>query len=138
MRTVLLVPIHLDALYVKEGRRVIQPIADFTRLPYFDGERDVNASTAWLSEEIMSEAFQDEHFFLDKGIHLHWALPQALTRAAYDDSGSAFPPLPDRWLVTQGREISGRPTIENQWVVESNCLHPDDPSEKEPQQAGIA
>ncbi|HKQ78708.1 MAG TPA: hypothetical protein VJ810_33735, partial [Blastocatellia bacterium] len=138
MRTVLLVPIHLDALYVKEGRRVIQPMADFTKLPHFDGERDVNASIAWLSEEIVSESFQDEHFFLDKGIHLHWAFPQALTRASHDGSGSTFPPLPDRWLVTQGREINGRQIVESQWVVESNYLYPDDQPVTVPQRAGVA
>jgi hypothetical protein len=129
-RTVVLVPIHLDALYVKEGRRVLQPTADFTRLPYFNGERDVNASIAWLSEEIVSEAFQDERLYLEKGVHLHWALPTALTRASYraeaGNSASTFPPLPDRWLITRGREIDGNPTVEKQWVVESNYLWPDD------------
>ncbi len=132
MQTVLLAPIHLDALYVKEGRRVCQPMADFSRLPYFDGKRDVNASVAWLSEEIVAEPFQDEHFFLDKGIHLHWSFPKALTRAA--DLGNknggppAFPPLPNRWLVTQGREVNNKPSVEKQWVVESDYLWPDDPT----------
>jgi hypothetical protein len=135
MQTVLLAPIHLDALYVKEGRRVSQPMADFTRLPYFDGKRDISASVAWLSEEIVAEPFQDEHFFLDKGIHLHWSFPQALTRAIYPGSGNEelpiFPPLPNRWLVTQGREINGQARIEKQWVVESDYLWPDDPDGKE-------
>ena len=134
MQSVLLVPIHLDALYVKEGRRVCQPQADFSRLPYFDGRRDVNASTAWLSEEIVAEPFQDEHFFLEKGIHLHWSFPQALTRARYlgdtADGPPAFPALPNRWLVTRGREGAGAPTIEKQWVVESDYLWPEDPGGK--------
>jgi len=134
MQTVLLAPIHLDALYVKEGRRVCQPMADFSRLPYFDGKRDVNASVAWLSEETVAEPFQDEHFFLDKGIHLHWSFPKALTRAP--DRGKKngppeFPPLPNRWLVTQGREINGKSRIEKQWVVESDYLWPDDPTGQE-------
>jgi hypothetical protein len=135
MQTILLAPIHLDALYVKEGRRVCQPMADFSRLPYFDGKRDVNASIAWLSEEIVSEPFQDEHFFLDKGIHLHWSFPQALMRAIHPGPGNAgpsvFPPLPNRWLVTQGRMIEGLQQIEKQWVVESDFLWPDDPIAKE-------
>lgn len=138
----LLVPTHLDALYVKEGRRVLQPMADFTQLPHFNGERDVNASNAWLSEEIVAESFQDQHFFLEQGIHLHWALPQALTRAAQrendTDRTSTFPPLPDRWLVTQGREFNGQPVIERQWVVESNYLHPENSSTKESSPGGIA
>ena len=134
MQTVILAPIHVDALYVREGRRVSQPMADFTRLPYFDGARDVNASIAWLSEEIVAEPFQDEHFFLEKGIHLHWSFPQALTRAVYSgdvrEGPPVFPRLPNRWLVTRGREGAGAPTIEKQWVIESDYLWPEDPDGK--------
>ena len=141
MQTVLLAPIHVDALYVKEGRRVCQPMADFSRLPYFDGKRDINSSVAWLSEEIVAEPFQDEHFFLDKGIHLHWSFPKALTRAISPRSGnddqSSFPPLPNRWLVTRGHEINGK-VIETQWVVESDYLWPDYPDTKEMPRRSVA
>ncbi|MDX2030050.1 MAG: hypothetical protein SF339_05235 [Blastocatellia bacterium] len=142
MQTVILAPIHVDALYVREGRRVSQPMADFTRLPYFDGSRDVNASIAWLSEEIVAEPFQDEHFFLDKGIHLHWSFPQALTRAIHlgkaGDGAPTFPPLPNRWLVTRGREGAGAPTIEKQWVIESDYLWPEDPEGRTPAGCSVA
>jgi hypothetical protein len=127
--TVLLVPIHLDALYVKEARRVVQPTADFTRLPYADEDRDVNASVPWLSEEIVSDAFQNEHIILEKGIHLHWLFPKALTTGSHtangESGGSEFPPAPDRWLVTQGQMTNGSPVVENQWVIESNYLWPE-------------
>ncbi|WP_150049143.1 hypothetical protein [Methylomonas rhizoryzae] len=135
MRTVVLVPIHLDALYVKQGRRVAEPGADFSRLPYFDGTRDVNSSIAWLSEAVVTQPFQDRHFFLEKGIHLHWAFPAALTRGA---DGGGFPALPDRWLITQGRERGGRRQIESQWIVESNYLFPEDDSSQDPKHRSIA
>ena len=35
MKNALLVPIHLDALVLKNDRTVIGPMADFTRLPLF-------------------------------------------------------------------------------------------------------
>jgi len=135
MRTVVLVPIHLDALYVKQGRRVAEPGADFSRLPYFDGKRDVNGSIAWLSEAVVSQPFQDRHFFLEKGIHLHWAFPAALTRGG---EGGVFPALPDRWLVTQGRERGGRRQIESQWILESNYLVPESESSQTPLQRSVA
>src|SRR5215207_1048801 len=36
------------------------------------------------------------------GVYLHWALPDALTRGAGDETaGVQMPPLPDRWLVAR-------------------------------------
>ena len=48
--SVIAVPIHLDALYVKEQSTVAPAMADFTRLPYFDGDRDINSQRPWLGE----------------------------------------------------------------------------------------
>lgn len=47
-KNILMVPIHLDALYVPGSGElsVIEPMADFTRLPYFDGKQDVNPDVA--------------------------------------------------------------------------------------------
>jgi hypothetical protein len=56
---ILMVPIHLDAPFLKKDRSVVETMADFTRLPYFDGKRDVNPDVANLSEEILSQPFED-------------------------------------------------------------------------------
>jgi len=77
---ILMVPIHLDALYLRKDRSVVETMADFSRLPYFDGERDINSDVANLSEEILSQPFEDRGLQLPTGVHLHWALPDALTR----------------------------------------------------------
>jgi hypothetical protein len=126
--TLLLVPMHLDALYVKEARRVVQPTADFTRLSYADGERDVNETVPWLSEDVVADAFQDEHVILDKGVHLHWLFPKALATGSHSVQGTgtaaAFPPLPDRWLISQGQIVNGSPVVGKQWILESNYLWP--------------
>ncbi|MCO6003553.1 hypothetical protein NE236_00990 [Actinoallomurus purpureus] len=56
-------------------------------------------------------------------MHLHWALPDALTRMGQDGGDTAVPAVPDRWLVTRSRDG----VIEGQWVIESDFLAgPDD------------
>src|SRR4028118_26247 len=80
MSNILMVPIHLDALFLKNDKLVVDPMADPTRLPYFNGERDVNPNVANISEEVVTQPFQNKNFYLKAGIHLHWALPDALTK----------------------------------------------------------
>src|SRR4051794_4986900 len=112
--SVIAVPIHLDALYVKEPSPVAPPMADFTRLPFFDGARDINGQTPWLGESAASEAFTAGALVLKKGIHLHWRFPQGLTTGLQSDEGKVvFPHLPDRWLVTRGRETGGNRVVED-------------------------
>jgi hypothetical protein len=129
MANLLMVPIHLDALVLKTDRTVIEPMADFTRLPYFDGVRDVNPGVANISEEILSQPFQDQGFQLKAGVHLHWALPDALTRGIRQDDANhngqqsgklTFPRVPNRWLVTRTDASKQK----QQWVIESDYLYP--------------
>ena len=124
---VLIVPIHLDALCLKNDRSVVETMADFTRLPYLNGGCDNNPDVANLSEEILSQPFQDRSLQLRAGIHLHWALPDALTRGVQkrntvDSEGEktiVFPAVPNRWLVT--RTVAAE---RKQWIVESDYLRP--------------
>lgn len=115
---VLLVPIHLDALVLQDDQYVVEPLHDFSILPYYDPkqQRDVNPNRAFISEELGSKPFQNKGFRLRKGIHLHWALPDHLTRT--EKGGDSFPGVPNRWLVSRSR--NGNP--EGQWVIESNYL----------------
>src|SRR5215510_6622668 len=97
MSELLLVPIHIDALYVGDnGAQLIAPLADFTRIPY----------ACWVSvgrrphQRMVSEMFNSDDPFTSlnimrqpaalanlgtnyvaqaTGIHLHWSLPDALT-----------------------------------------------------------
>jgi hypothetical protein len=125
---ILMVPIHLDALYLKKDRSVVETMADFSRLPYFDGNRDINPDVANLSEEILSQPFEDRGLQLQAGVHLHWALPDALTRGYQPRKASGkesersinFPRVPNRWLVTRTDAGGGH----RQWVVESDYLYP--------------
>ncbi|MFL5806704.1 MAG: hypothetical protein ACJ8CR_33870, partial [Roseiflexaceae bacterium] len=121
---ILMVPIHLDALLLEQDRAVVDAMVDFTQLPFFDGTRDVNSDTANLSEAIISSPFANQNLRLPAGVHLHWALPDALTRGRQTSDGQAFPPVPNRWLVVRSRG-EGKDAFEQAWVVESDYLHPD-------------
>lgn len=120
--TVCLIPIHLDALLLNTDLLVSETTADFSQLPYLDRtlKQEINFDTANISEEIVSQPFQSQNLNLRAGIHLHWALPDGLTRGLQTETGTKFPPVPNRWLVTRKREEK----IEAQWVVESDYLYP--------------
>lgn len=105
---------------------VVGPAADFSSLPYFNGvpesekarsPQDVNPDIANVSEEIVSTPFENQNLLLKKGIHLHWALPDALTRATDRQGVQDFPAVPNRWLITR-RNGTG----EKRWIVESDFL----------------
>ncbi len=115
MADTLLVPIHLDALPLTLPCEVVGANADFTRLPFFDGARDVNFETPYLSEAICTEPLQDRGLRLRAGIHLHWAMPDALTHAR----DGRFPAVPNRWLVSRST-----PAGVSQWIIESDYLYP--------------
>lgn len=120
MTATLLIPIHLDCFILPTPRTVLRSTADFSQLPYFDGTRDVKSSTPNIAEEILTQPFQSQTMQLQAGIHLHWALPDTLTRAKHNELGTQFPAVPNRWLVT--RRYDNSPP--KQWVVESDFLHP--------------
>jgi hypothetical protein len=124
MGNILLVPVHLDALVLDRDEMVVESTADFSRLPFVAGTRDINPDIANVSEEIVSTPFQNQNLLLKKGIHLHWSLPDALTRARYNPESPAkqdFPPVPNRWVVTR---CNKQGTVEKEWLIESDFLHP--------------
>jgi len=119
VNSILMIPVHLDALYLKRDRLVVEAMADLSIIPYFNQKRDVNPNIAHISEEIVSQPFQNQNLYLKAGIHLHWALPDALTKGIQDsDKKTVFPSVPNRWLVT--RTLNGE---KRQWVVESDYLY---------------
>jgi len=134
-----MVPIHLDALCLKTDLSVVEAKADFSRLPFWDGAREVNPDVANISEELLSRPLQDRGLRLRPGVHLHWSLPDSLTRGfnKSDPQQSkrrlSFPAVPNRWLVTRSRKGSdGVSLVQRQWIVESDHLHPESPEEARP------
>ena len=66
----LLVPIRLDALHLKNSTSVVEAMVEFNRLPYFSGTRDVNPDTVNLSESIVSQPFQNRNLYLRKHLRM--------------------------------------------------------------------
>jgi hypothetical protein len=68
---------------------------------------------------------------LEPGIHVHWALPDALARARHIGENSdqkkapqqvIFPGIPDLWLVTRfNPPVAGAPRTWKAWVVDSRA-----------------
>lgn len=64
---------------------------------------------------------------LERGIHIHWAVPDALTHAALTADELTFPALPDRWLVTR-LVTAGATVTARSWVVVSDALDTVEPA----------
>lgn len=116
------VPLRIDGLYVEsEGRQFGSPTADFSKLPYnlSDG------STRHKDRPNLAESAFDQGDSLSfpKGLHLHWALPDALTTGHHRGGSTVFPAVPNRWLV---RRLDNTGTLQKSMVVESDFLHPCD------------
>lgn len=59
--------------------------------------------------------------FCEKGIHLHWALPAALTNGIGKDGQTLFPTVPNRWLVIRTHLVNNLP-VTKKWIVESDYI----------------
>lgn len=123
----LVVPVRVDLLVVGKRTVTAGPLADFSRLPFHDGRRDVNPGRPYLGEIVADTPFEEAAAWLAPGVHLHWALPEALTRGRHRPDGATpatdstaasidFPRVPNRWLVGAAG---------GWWVVESDYLHPE-------------
>jgi hypothetical protein len=92
----LLVPIDVQALYVPPGHD--EPMVRLPMLLAHDEH-----GNALTPESAMPEPFK-EGAPRSSGVHLHWAMPDALLRGRLDAQTAgqpklALPVLPDRWLV---------------------------------------
>ncbi|RHR31963.1 hypothetical protein DWX43_04760 [Clostridium sp. AF19-22AC] len=57
---------------------------------------------------------------LKKGVHLHFILPDALTKGTQEGEKLSYPAVPNRWLVT--RLVAGEQTRCVSWIVESDYI----------------
>ena len=137
----LIVPIDVTALCVGDtdvnglgedpsaiGTKDFAEISDdFTELPWVDNAgRIVNmrSNIATWTHPVM---FRTAQVPLQQGIHLHWALPGALTRGGSGTDGSiGFPDAPNRWLVLRIASNHADPQAPLKsvtgWIIESDRL----------------
>ena len=125
----LVVPLRLDALVVSDEPPMLAPLLDFERMPFSELGVDVNPDVPFLASELSAEPFADASRTLDRGCHLHWALPSFLTstsplataqksKAGVTTEDPQFPPVPDRWMVRRISKNLGNAL----WLVESDCF----------------
>lgn len=116
----IVIPVHTEVLVVTEDLFLANQEWDFAELPYFNRvrQRDQNDDVPFTAQSIGDEAFNSQHLQVQRGIHLHWQLPEPSTKGVVKDGEITFPAIPNRWLIT--RTLSGQV---KQWVVESDYLH---------------
>lgn len=117
----IVVPIDIEALCVGENQNTmfLHKAYDFTRLPW------QNRHDAQISSRLETGTMKP----LGAGIHLHWALPDALTRGVQKEGAVEFPQVPDRWLVNRIYILPGQKASirVRSWIVESNYATSDTP-----------
>src|SRR5215217_1263791 len=128
---ILRVPIRLDGLFVETADLELGlPIADFSKLPYnLSSGSTVNSDFPNLAKVAFNDVLgradgvTGNGLSFPKGLHLHWALPDALTTGHHHDHKAIFPAVPNRWLV---RRLDHTGALQKSWIVESDFLHPID------------
>lgn len=132
----LIIPINVQALSVtpsdvsnqrhstKNPKYFAGQQTHFANLPWINtmGTSIPSASALNLSSEIIVSLAEAPIGQLQAGIHLHWQLPDALTKGQQTKDGRLeFPNVPNRWLITRFLDDNGTVTTK-QWVVESDQL----------------
>jgi hypothetical protein len=94
-----MVPIHLDALVQRQDGGAW---AD-TRMSPPSGNGDPVPRLSLLPDPFAVLSATDVTNLRKRGVHLHWALPDGLTRGTTQDATkpATFQPIPDRWLVVR-------------------------------------
>lgn len=119
----LLVPMNVAALCISQSDQ-----SSGLKLGKIADEFQNLATKPYLGTSVVPGPFKEEAAL--PGIHLHWALPEALTRS--DPSvGKGFPQVPNRYLVVRLAATVPRPNEvatpleKTAWVVESDHLWSD-------------
>jgi hypothetical protein len=115
----LLVPVDVQALYVPAGST-----EKMVRLPMLVA--GPNGKAVENVEDGMPDPFSDGAP-REPGVHLHWAMPDALLRGRMSESATAganrlgLPALPDRWVVLRlALPRGGRDVLATGWVIEAD------------------
>jgi hypothetical protein len=116
----LLVPMNVTALCV--GKKDVSSGSKFGKIAAEFQNLDTKP---YLGSSVVPRPFDEEAAL--PGIHLHWALPDALTRSDPND-GNQFPRVPNRFLVVRIAAVAQTPggtPVELErtaWAVESDYL----------------
>jgi hypothetical protein len=100
---------------------------------FMGGTTDYTAQTtgypAYLGTNVTRGLLDSPLWQMEAGVHIHWAMPDGLTRAANSSPSASFPPLPNRWLVTR---VVGNTAGAKHWIVESDTVSTTNPGTHTP------
>jgi len=116
---ILFVPVSLNASVVGADRQAVNMAPNFRD---FADDRVAKVGNSFRAEPWQDiEGPNPSNLQLERGVHLHWALPAALTHGIQMSGGEmVFPRVPNRWLVLR---ISGDPTPQTKaWILQSDYL----------------
>jgi hypothetical protein len=121
--TALVVPIDVVGLCVGEddAQQATNHFAGATSV-----YTDQSSRGAYLGDDVSRDYGQSPADQLEVGVHLHWALPDGLTRGGGRGHELDFPAVPNRWLVTRIAVSGGQPAARS-WLVSSDALRVDKP-----------
>ena len=116
----ILAPICINSLFLNHPKTVMNALADFSKLPWSNKNKDFNPSTPFLAESVIHKPFQNNDLTLSPGTHLHFELPRCLRNYSTEkvDGKQKKPPAaPNRWLVSRMT-----PESQQHWIIESDYL----------------
>jgi hypothetical protein len=123
--TTLVVPIDIVGLCIGEDDAQ-QATSGFAGATAVYQDQVQSGHQAFLGSNA-SRGFDDPPWDqLEVGVHLHWALPDGLTRGGGPGAELSFPATPTRWLVTRIAITGNTPTTRS-WLIESDALAAEQP-----------
>ena len=113
----LLHTIRVKRLDLSSPLRVCSATANFDKLAWFNREAGqvFNAGNPFIAQTVNSQPFEKNRV-LNPGVHLHFILPQAITR--FSEKPEDVYTAPNRWLVRKTRDLKAAGT----WIIESDFL----------------
>jgi hypothetical protein len=103
------------------------PVRDFAGATTNYANQVSDNRPAFLGINVTRDASVAPMWPMEAGVHLHWAMPDALTRADTSSGQMRFPALPNRWLVSR---VVGNAQSAKHWIIRSDALSPSPPGGK--------
>jgi hypothetical protein len=123
--TTLVVPVDVVGLAIGESDYQ-QATNGFAGATAVYADPDQSGHAPFLGSDVARGFDQDPWDQLETGVHLHWALPDGLTRGGGPGAELKFPAAPTRWLVTR-IAISGDTPTTRSWLIQSDALAENEP-----------
>ena len=130
----LVVPFRIEGKFLQHSLQVTPPTADFSKLPWNNGNTDIHFNQPYVSDGLIREPFEKK-LILNPGLHLHFILPHFLGKqypnahtGETNNQQQRMPAAPNRWLVTK----KNQDTIVQRWLIQSDYIYDENDIPEEP------